>query len=321
MMRVYYQRQNRVQKVQNLSQLETFDGIVWIDLQDPTPLEIADVEANFEFKFQSRQQQIEIESSSRYFETDDEIIANSNFLHYEKSGGQFVSNAVSFILQDDILFTYRDADLIAFSDCVKKIKASGRLFHTGKQIMATLLEMGVDNDADLLEELAKQVAELSKALSFAKSPNEDLILDINRMQGLTMELRQNAVDKQRVLSAILKSREFEGEDYERLRIVIKDISSLIDHTNFNFERLEYLQNTFLGLINIEQNKIIKIFTVASVIFMPPTLIASIYGMNWNSGESQQANWQNWPYGFQFSLGLMALSSLGILFFFRRKKWL
>jgi len=254
-MRVYYQRQNRVQKVQTLSQLETLDGLVWIDLQNPSAAEIADVEANFEFKFQSRQQQLEIESSSRYFETDDEIIANSNFLHFDQTSGLFNSNAVSFILQDDILFTYRDADLSAFSDCVKKIKATGRLFHTGKQIMATLLEMGVDNDADLFEGLAKQVAGFSKELSLTQNPNETIILEINRMQELTMELRQNAVDKQRVLSAILKSREFEGEDYERLRIVIKDINSLIDHTNFNFERLEYLQNTFLGLINIEQNKI------------------------------------------------------------------
>lgn len=315
-MRVYYQRQNRVQKVQTLSQLETLDGLVWIDLQNPSADEIEDVETTFEFKFQSRQQQLEIESSSRYFETDDEIIANSNFLHFENSSSLFVSNAVSFILQDDILFTYRDADLSAFSDCVKKIKASGRLFHTGKQIMATLLEMGVDHDADLLEGLAKQVAGLSKEFSFNKSPNETIILEINRMQELTMELRQNAVDKQRVLSAILKSREFEGEDYERLRIVIKDINSLIDHTNFNFERLEYLQNTFLGLINIEQNKIIKIFTVASVIFMPPTLIASIYGMNFEFIDAFK-----WKYGFTFSIGLMCLSSLATLYFFRRRKWL
>jgi magnesium transporter len=316
MMRVYYQRQTRVQKVQTLSQLETLDGLIWIDLQNPSAAEIADVEANFEFKFQSRQQQLEIESSSRYFETDDEIIANSNFLHFDQESGLFHSNAVSFILQDDILFTYRDADLSAFSDCVKKIKATGRLFHTGKQILPTLLEMGVDNDADLLEGLAKQVAGLSKELSFSSNPNETIILEINRMQELTMELRQNAVDKQRVLSAILKSREFEGEDYERLRIVIKDINSLIDHTNFNFERLEYLQNTFLGLINIEQNKIIKIFTVASVIFMPPTLIASIYGMNFEFIDAFK-----WEYGFAFSVGLMALSSLGTLYFFRRRKWL
>ncbi len=315
-MRVYFKRQNRVHKVQTLAQLESMEGVVWIDLQNPTPAEISDVEANFEFKFQSRQQQIEIESSSRYFETDDEIIANSNFLQFNTEGNHFLSNAVSFILQDEILFTYRDSDLTAFSDTVKKIKGSGRFFHSGKQIMATLLEVGVDNDADLLENISRQVTELWKVVGFGGNPDEELILRISRVQEMTMEIRQNAVDKQRVLSAILKSREFEGEDYERLRIVIKDINSLIDHANFTFQRLEYLQNTFMGLVNIEQNKIIKIFTVASVIFMPPTLIASIYGTNFEFIEVYK-----WKYGFSLAVLLMILSSLGTLYFFRRKKWL
>jgi magnesium transporter len=176
--------------------------------------------------------------------------------------------------------------------------------------------MGVDNDADILENLARQVSGLSKEMTFDRDPDEELILNINRVQELTMELRQNAVDKQRVLSAILKSKEFEGEDYERLRIVIKDINSLIDHTSFNFERLEYLQNTFMGLINIEQNKIIKIFTVASVIFMPPTLIASLYGMNFDSMPEI-----HWKYGYVFAIAFMISSSLGTLYFFRRKRWL
>jgi magnesium transporter len=316
MLRVYYRRQNRVHKVQALSQLESQEDIIWIDLQNPTPAEISDVEAHFEFKFQSRQQQLEIESSSRYFETDDEIIANSNFLKFDNSGEAFISHAVSFILQDDVLFTYRDADLGTFSDCVKKIKMSGRLFHSGKQIMTSLLETDVDNDADLLENLGRQVGKLSRELTFDKGPDEDVLLTISRLQELTMVIRQNVIDKQRVLSAILKSQEFVGEEYERLRVVIKDINSLIEHTKFNFERLEYMQNTFLGLINIEQNKIIKIFTVASVIFMPPTLIASIYGMNFKFTEEF-----DWRYGFWFAIGLMVLSSISTLFFFRRRGWL
>ena len=305
-----------MQKVPSLAQLESMEGLVWVDLQNPNPDEIADVEAHFEFKFQTRQEQLEIESSSRYFETDDEIIANSNFLQFNSENNQFLSNAVSFILQDEVLFTYRDADLTAFSDCVKKIKGTGRFFHSGKQIMATLLEVGIDNDADLLENLSRQVAELSKTVTIGGTPDEELILKITRVQEMTMEIRQNAVDKQRVISAILKSREFEGEDYERLRIVIKDINSLIDHANFNFQRLEYLQNTFLGLVNIEQNKIIKIFTVASVIFMPPTLIASVYGMNFKFIEAFK-----WKYGFVYAIILMVLSSAGTLYFFRRRKWL
>lgn len=316
MLRVYFKRQNRVQKVAALSDVESLDNLIWIDLQNPSPAEIKDVEANFEFKFQSRQEQLEIESSSRYFETDDEIIANSNFLKFDSSGEGFISSAVSFILQDDVLFTYRESDLGSFSECVKKIKASGRLFYSGKQILATLLETDTDNDADLLESLGRQVSALSREMTFDRNPSEEVILQISSLLELTMTLRQNVIDKQRVLSAMLKSKEFEGEEYERLRIVIKDINSLIDHTNFNFERLEYLQNTVMGLINIEQNKIIKIFTVASVIFMPPTLIASVYGMNF----AHIAEF-NWKYGYWFAIGLMVLSSSFTLLFFKRRNWL
>jgi magnesium transporter len=316
MLRAYFKRQNRVHKVQAISDLESLENLIWIDLQNPTPAEIKDVEANFEFKFQSRQEQLEIESSSRYFETDDEIIANSNFLKFDSTGESLVSSAVSFILQDDLLFTYRESDLGSFSECVKKIKASGRFFHTGKQILATLLEIDTDNDADLMESVGRQVSTLSREMTFDRDPSEEVILKISSLLELTMTLRQDVIDKQRVLSAMLKSREFEGEEYERLRIVIKDINSLIDHTKFTFERLEYLQTTVMGLINIEQNKIIKIFTVASVIFMPPTLIASIYGMNFNNTAEFE-----WKYGFWFAVGLMVISSSITLLFFRRKNWL
>jgi magnesium transporter len=115
---------------------------------------------------------------------------------------------------------------------------------------------------------------------------------------------------------MLKSFQVEEPEKERLRIVIKDINSLLQHTQFSFERLEYLQNTFLGLVNIEQNQVIKIFTVVTVIFMPPTLIASIYGMNF-----QHMPELAWRAGYPFALALMVLSSLAFLWYFKRKKWL
>jgi magnesium transporter len=103
---------------------------------------------------------------------------------------------------------------------------------------------------------------------------------------------------------------------ERLRIIIKDVNSLLQHTEFSFERLEYLQNTFLGLVNIEQNKVIKIFTVVTVIFMPPTLIASIYGMNFAVMPELR-----WTYGYVLAIFLMIASSMAFLWLFKRKRWL
>ena len=168
----------------------------------------------------------------------------------------------------------------------------------------------------MVESVAKEIAVLSRRLSVTDDLDEELILTISKFQENTMLIRENIIDKQRVISGILKSERFPNDTYPKLSIMIKDVGSLINHTDFGFERLEYLQNTFLGLINIEQNKIIKIFTVASVVFMPPTLIASIYGMNYKIMPEL-----NWEYGYLFALGLMLFSSMLTLFIFKKKNWL
>ena len=131
-----------------------------------------------------------------------------------------------------------------------------------------------------------------------------------------MSLREALFDKQRVLSSLHRNDDLMSDHENRLRIIIKDVNSLIEHANFNFTRLEYLQNSFLGLINIEQNKVIKTFTVVSLVFMPPTLIASIYGMNF-----QMMPELNWSIGYPIALVLMLVSSIIPLAIFRKKKWL
>jgi magnesium transporter len=168
----------------------------------------------------------------------------------------------------------------------------------------------------MVESVAKEIAVLSRRLSVTDDLDEELILTISKFQENTMLIRENIIDKQRVISGILKSERFPNDTYPKLSIMIKDVGSLINHTDFGFERLEYLQNTFLGLINIEQNKIIKIFTVASVVFMPPTLIASIYGMNFRLMPELE-----WEFGYLFAMALMLVSSLLTLFIFKKKKWL
>lgn len=149
-----------------------------------------------------------------------------------------------------------------------------------------------------------------------KAPNESIILDINKFQQQIMIVREALFDKQRVASSLLRNNKTIRANKDDLRIVLKDINSLIEHTNFNFTRLEYMQNNFLGLINIEQNKVIKLFTVATVVFMPPTLIASIYGMNFRVMPELE-----WMLGYPFAVFLMLLSSAITLYYFKRKKWL
>jgi magnesium transporter len=167
----------------------------------------------------------------------------------------------------------------------------------------------------MVEDMTQEITTLSNSISIQEA-DEELLMEIKNLQEKTMMLRENIIDKQRVVTSLLKSDLMPKELHSRITILIKDINSLLEHIRFSFDRLDYLQDTFLGFVNIEQNKIIKMFTVISVIFMPPTLIASIYGMNF--GEMPELKWE---YGYLFSIGLMIFAVGIILFYFKKKKWL
>jgi magnesium transporter len=316
MIRIFQQDEAAVRKIRDIESFQDTERTLWVDLQNPTPDEIRSVEEKFDISFQSQQEQAEIESSSRYIEEDDLLVANTNFLIPARDD-QYRTVPVNFLLKDDVLFTYRHADLKTFADMVKRIKSRRTTFSDGAQIMIALFESRIDYDADLVESLSSRVKEINKQLDLDAKLDREMLLQINDYQELTMSIRENVVDKQRVISAMIRSDGwFTPDEQARLRIVIKDINSLIDHTNFIFERLEFLQNTFLGLVNLEQNNIIKIFTVLSLVLLPPTLIASLYGMNFANMPEL-----GWRYGYVFALALMALSSGITYLFFKKKKWL
>jgi magnesium transporter len=131
-----------------------------------------------------------------------------------------------------------------------------------------------------------------------------------------MQIRENLNDKQRILSAFLKSSKYKHSLKHDVTVMLKDIKSLIDYTDFNFERLDYLQNIFVGVLSIEQNKVIKMFTIVNVVFLPPTLIASIYGMNFEILPEL-----HWHYGYALSIVMMIISSILPVYIFKRKGWI
>ncbi len=286
--------------------------IFWVDLINPTQDEIYQVERDFRVELFTKQESEEIESSSKYVETEDEIGINLNFLVPENN--TFSNEPVSFILKDKILFTQRTHEFRSFAETYRKLRSIKPV--DGEDIFLAILETRIDYDADLIEHITDQITAISREMSVDKDPNRELLLKITALQETTIAIRENIVEKQRIISSMLKSKMFPKEDYENMRIMIKDVGSLLDHTSFNFERLEFLQNTFLGLVDMEQNRVIKIFTVVTVIFMPPTLIASAYGMNFKYMPELEKAW-----GYPFAILLMILSSAMTLLFFRRKKWL
>lgn len=312
-LRLFYHESGKIKISKTLDILQKIDqkNIIWIDLNDVA----LDVETRLEqflkIYIQEDEEIEEIEMSSRYIQTEDSIVANTNYLL-----DNFTSEPVSFILKQGILVSVRDFDLRSFNETVKKIFANPRNFPTGFHVFVALLETRVEYDADVIEETTDLITKLSKEMTANGDLDEEILIEIKDLQEKMMNIRQNIIDKQRIVSNLLKSNLFPSDLLPRLTMIIKDINSLFEYTRFGVDRLDYLQDTFLGLVNLQQNKIIKIFTVVSVIFLPPTLIASMYGMNFPGIPEI-----GWKYGYPFSILLMIVFSGAVLLFFRKKKWL
>lgn len=316
MIRIFYLKNNEIQWEKNPSELIPKDAkLLWVDLQSPGKEEKKWVEDTFSIELFTAQEAAEIESSSRYMEDLVSIEANSSFIVYERQA--YRAEQVSFIYKDKLLFTLRNADLKAFAETVRKLKSILNPEEiSGPQLWLSLLESRIDLDADFIESLNRHTNIVSKKIVKEKSYEEDVLIRITELQENCILIRESIVDKQRLVSSLLKSSLITDLEKDRLRIVFKDIASLLQHTEFVFERLEFLQNTFVGLVGIEQNQVIKIFTVVTVVFMPPTLIASIYGMNF-----QYMPELGWTFGYPFAVLLMIVSSMGFLWYFKHKKWL
>ena len=267
----------------NVSQHETDfatlgkENVLWIDLLSPTGEEKRATEAFLGTEIQSRATAEEIESSSRFSENDIAIFANTNFL--SPADDEMAIDPVSFTLVGDVLTTLREIPLRSFTSLQRRIQARPAQFKSGWTIFLFIMDQRVDLDADIIELMSKETSQFSKRINQKEDINEDFLLDINQLQENAMFVRENIVDKQRLVTNLLKSGRTPDIYDAKLNVLLQDIGSLINHTNFTFERLEYLQDTVVGIINLDQNNIMKIFTFISLLLMPATLVASFYGMN------------------------------------------
>ena len=279
MIEIFYKSNGQMQMSQSEDMLKSLkmQDVVWIDLFAPSGDEKRAAEAFVGTTIHSRATAEEIESSSRFSETENAIFANTNFLI--PGPEEYSMEAVSFIITGNVLTTLRECPLRSFTDLQRRMLAFPKMYPSGFRVFVSILEQRIDLDADMIELMSKEIEQYNRKVSLGEDINEEFLLDINQLQENTMLVRENIVDKQRVISSLLKSSKYPHELQAKLNVMLKDISSLINHTNFGFERLEYLQNTVIGLINLDQNKIMKVFTLVSLLLMPPTLIASFYGMN------------------------------------------
>ncbi|MFA6192094.1 MAG: magnesium/cobalt transporter CorA [Sulfurimonas sp.] len=307
----------KLEIIENFSLLEKETdtaSIIWIDMISPSIEEVKTVESVFNIKFPTKQESEEIELSSRYWEENNRIEINSYFLINNDNSA--FNETVSFILQNNLLISIRYKKLESFNTFIRKLVHSPKEFKNGYSIFCEIIDIRIDADADAIENLSKEIAKIRKhVFTDYANDDEEILEKISSFEDLNIKIRENLTDKQRILSALLKSNKH-NDDKNTIPIMLKDIKSLIEYTNFNFERLDYLQNIFIGVLSIEQNKVIKIFTIVNVVFLPPTLIASVYGMNFDILPEL-----HWEYGYLLSIGLMVLSSVTPIWIFKKKGWI
>ncbi len=290
------------------------NDFLWLDLLKISDEEKITFEDQFKVKLDLLSKK-KVRHSYRFIESEDQIRINTRLLH--RDGKNLVGKPILFVLMDDFLISNHKIPHLSYDDIYKEIELLNVSQLDGKRILLKVLGKVLEYDIDTIEDVTNRIVKLSKKITTQSNLDESLIYDITSLQEQLILVRRNIIDKERVIVSISKSDHFLKKGLQKqIFILEKDLHSILDYISFDFERLEYIQDTLMGLINLKQNVIMKIFTIVSVIFLPPTLIASIYGMNFHDMPELQ-----FPHAYPIAISVMAILSLLALFYFKRKEWI
>jgi magnesium transporter len=292
---------------------------IWIDLIAPSAMERAWVDEIFDLTLPDMSDLTDLEESARfYIKEDGEVHLLSGFLLDKEDVASTIT--VAFILSKGILFSMRDEELPIFRLQRLRARIQPGYVSEGMDVLLDLYDADVEYSADALEDVYAELEVVgSKVLRTYMTDEEagGILADIAKEEDLNGRIRRNVLETRRALSFLMRGRMLTPNQHEEARQILRDIESIDGHTAFIFNKINFLMDAVVGFININQNKIIKIFSVASVAMLPPTLIASIYGMNFHQNFPEL----DWQYGYPFALGLMSVSVAFPMWFFRKKGWL
>ncbi|ODC04010.1 magnesium and cobalt transport protein CorA [Terasakiispira papahanaumokuakeensis] len=287
----------------------------WIDATEPDDDERLQLQAILSTDLPESDDVEEIEASARCFVDQAGIHVHSLFLN--QTEGRHKTSTVACILQQDRLITIRESELADFRLLRMRARRGQIAVDSPAQLLVTLFENKVENHADTLEDLHRQLEDVSHlVLEENESELDSIIEKLAKLEDSNGKIRLCLMDTQRDISFLLRHMRNHHEYSETLREIMRDVETLMSHSTFLFDKINFLMNSTQGFINIEQNKIIKIFSIASVVFLPPTLIASIYGMNFHMMPEL-----NLTYGYPIALGLMVCSGFAPYWYFKHRGWL
>jgi magnesium transporter len=320
-----YQQQNDGLKGSILSGADPIpDGAIWIDLFDPTDGERSRVNAVLGVEMPTRADMEEIEISSRLYQENGGIFLTALILSNAETENP-VADVVSFILTRGKLVTVRYIDPQPFKTFAARCDRGTPIAPRGDMVLISLLDVIVDRMADVLEHAVSEIEVISKDIfqpprgkSMQSADFQSVLRRLGRKHDLTGKMRESLLSFSRVLSFLGPAMEgMPNKDVTaHLKTLTRDVQSLQDHTSFLGGKLNYLLDATLGLINIDQNNIIKIMSVASIVFLPPTLFASIWGMNFHFMPELGAE-----IGYPVALLIIVISGILPYAFFKRRGWL
>jgi magnesium transporter len=322
---------SHVQAVAELAADTLSNKAVWVDLCNPLPSEIASVERAFGMEVPTREEMGEIEASSRLYTENGALVMTAPILH--RATAEFPeSGVITFILLPETLVTVRFVDPLPFAVFARRAERNPGMAATAQSALLGLLESITDRLADVLELAQADMEHVSRdifakraALSTGtasrearrKAPDlQETLRRIGRVGDLATKARDSLLGLSRIAVFLNAQVDMKKDIKARIKTLTRDLASITDHAHFLAGKVNFLLDATLGLINIEQNAIIKIFTVAAVAFLPPTLIASIYGMNFDIMPEL-----HWQHGYLIAIGLMILSAIVPMWYFRRRGWL
>ncbi len=313
------------EEIESLEELSQFQPI-WVDLESPTVDEKRWVTQYYGLSIPEDAMDEDIEESARFYEEDNgELHIRSDFLIDDHDQPRSVR--VAFILNltnpdlrsKGVLFSIHDEDVPVFRLLRLRARRAPGLIEDAREVLLKLFDADAEYSADTLEGIYDDLEKVSTQVlsgDVTDARAGEVLGAIARQEDLNGRIRRNVMDTRCAVSFMMRSKMLNAEQFEEARQILRDIESLDSHTAFLFDKINFLMDATVGFININQNKIIKIFSVASVALLPPTLIASIYGMNFKYMPEL-----DWAMGYPYALGIMLASALGPMWYFRKRGWL
>ena len=291
---------------------------IWIDVVAATDEERNWVESTYKLQLPKPEHLRDIEASARFYEEEDGVVhLRSDFLLGKVSDSRSVT--VAFVLTGTILISVHDEDLPVFHGLRTRTHLQSGDIASSKDVLIELYSMDVEFSADALEEVYADLGVVSQVVLQDKLSDKqaaEILASIAQAEHLNGRIRRNVMDTRRAMSFLMRSKLLNTVQHEDARQIMQDIDSLDGHTAFLFDKINFLMSATVGFININQNKIVRLFSVASVALLPPMLIASIYGMNFHNMPEY-----DWLLGYPYAIGMMVLSVMLPFWMFYRKGWL